>query len=174
MDGRFKRQDARFVFGDDGDSDIALKTDGDLSDAAREVHRAFSRALQNRIANRGVSMGQWYFMRALWEEDGLTQRELSQRVGMMEPTTVTALNNLERCELVQRVRNPHDRRKVNIFLTPKGRALRANILPCADEIAELATKGIPPGDIATAVTVLRRVSANLSAIAMMEPEEEPT
>ncbi|WP_353859253.1 MarR family winged helix-turn-helix transcriptional regulator [Azospirillum formosense] len=132
-----------------------------LPRAVREAHRALTRALQVRIVDHGVSMGQWYFLRALWDEDGLTQRELSQRVGMMEPTTVTALNNLERCDLVQRVRNPHDRRKVNIYLTPKGKALRAEILPCAEEIEESATQGISSDELALTVSVLRRVSANL-------------
>ncbi len=167
MSGRFKRQEAKFILAGNGDSGTApevrddLSAEGNLSYVTREVHRAFSRALQTRITGYGVSMGQWYFLRALWEEDGLTQRELSQRVGMMEPTTVTALNTLERLELVQRVRNPHDRRKVNIFLTPKGRALRDAILPCAAEIAEQATRGIPPDDVARTIGVLRRVSLNL-------------
>ncbi|TWA60688.1 DNA-binding MarR family transcriptional regulator [Azospirillum brasilense] len=135
-----------------------------LPRAVREAHRALTRALQVRIVDHGVSMGQWYFLRALWDEDGLTQRELSQRVGMMEPTTVTALNNLERCDLVQRVRNPHDRRKVNIYLTPKGKALRADILPCAEEIEESATQGVSLDDLALTVSVLRRVSANLGGL----------
>src|SRR5262249_57263649 len=57
----------------------------------RDAHRAFQRLLERRIAAYGVTRGQWYFLRALWNEDGLTQRELSARVGMMEPTTVIAL-----------------------------------------------------------------------------------
>ena len=101
-------------------------SDDSVGYVVRDVHRAFSRSLQAKIAAHGVSMGQWFFLRALWDEDGLTQRELSQRVGMMEPTTVTALNSMERRGLVERVRNPHDRRKVNIYLTPKGRSLRGS------------------------------------------------
>ena len=38
--------------------------------------------------------GQWYFLRVLWITDGLSQRELSARVGMMEPTTVIALRSM--------------------------------------------------------------------------------
>nr|WP_245613173.1 MarR family transcriptional regulator [Skermanella stibiiresistens] len=106
-------------------------------------------------------MGQWFFLRALWDEDGLTQRELSQRVGMMEPTTVTALNSMERRGLVERVRNPHDRRKVNIYLTPKGRGLRDVLLPCAAEVSDLATRGIAPADLALTIDVLHRMIINL-------------
>ena len=56
----------------------------------RDAHRAFQRLLEKRIAPYGVTRGQWYFLRVLWNEDGLSQRELSARVGMMEPTTVIA------------------------------------------------------------------------------------
>src|SRR6266511_889072 len=59
----------------------------------RDAHRAFQRLLERRIAAYGVTRGQWYFLRVLWNEDGLTQRELSARVGMMEPTTVIALRS---------------------------------------------------------------------------------
>lgn len=127
----------------------------------RDLHRAFSRALQHKIAAHGVSMGQWFFLRALWEEDGLTQRELSQRVGMMEPTTVTALNSMERRGLVERVRNPHDRRKVNIYLTPKGRNLRPVLLPFADEINGLAARGVDAQAMAVTLATLQQMMRNL-------------
>ena len=128
----------------------------------RDVHRSLARALQSRIASHGVSMGQWFFLRALWDKDGLTQRELSQRVGMMEPTTVTALNGMERRGLVERVRNTHDRRKVNIYLTPKGRALRDVLLPCSVEVNREATQGVAKDELAMAMDVLRRMAANLT------------
>jgi DNA-binding MarR family transcriptional regulator len=136
-------------------------SDDSVGYVVRDVHRAFSRSLQSKIAAHGVSMGQWFFLRALWDEDGLTQRELSQRVGMMEPTTVTALNSMERRGLVERVRNPHDRRKVNIYLTPKGRSLREVLLPCAAEVSDLATRGIEPADLALAIDLLHRMIINL-------------
>ncbi|MFM2043904.1 MAG: hypothetical protein RLY86_2480 [Pseudomonadota bacterium] len=132
-----------------------------LGHMLRKAHRAYVRALQNRISAHGVSMGQWFFLRALWEEDGLTQRELSQRVGMMEPTTVTALNGMERRGLVQRVRNPQDRRKVNIYLTPRGRELRDVLLPTAAEVEEQATAEIDRTLIAGLMGLLRRIAINL-------------
>ena len=149
----------------DGSEDAADASDGALSFVVREVNRAFARALQTRIARSGVSMGQWFFLRALWEEDGLTQRELSHRVGMMEPTTVTAVNVMEGQGLVQRVRNCHDRRKMNIFLTDKGRALRNSMMPSASEIGQLAIQGISPDELELTLDVQRRVGANLNAAA---------
>jgi DNA-binding MarR family transcriptional regulator len=93
---------------------------------------------------------------------------------MMEPTTVTAVNVMEAQGLVQRVRNSHDRRKMNIFLTDKGRALRDTMMPSASEIAQIAIDGIAPEELDVTLDVLRRVGANLNAAsaAARESEEE--
>ena len=128
----------------------------------RDAQRAISRALAQRIALHGVSIGQWYFLRALWEEDGLTQRQLSHRVGMMEPTTVTALNGMERRGLVARVRNEHDRRKMNIYLTEKGRSLRDKLMDCEEQINAQAVQTITRTDLKTLETGLRQIIDNLA------------
>src|ERR1051325_6588134 len=95
----------------------------------RDAHRAFQHELEKRIARYGVTRGQWYFLRVLWVEDGLTQRELSERVGMMEPTTVMALRGMEKAGLVVRERSRRDRRKALVWLTPKAKRLRSRLLP---------------------------------------------
>jgi DNA-binding MarR family transcriptional regulator len=133
-----------------------------ISQLLRDCHRAVSRSLASRIGAHGVSIGQWYFLRALWEEDGLTQRELSHRVGMMEPTTVTALNGMEKRGLVERVRNARDRRKMNIYLTEKGRSLRSKLMPVEEGINRLAVKGMDEEQQAQFESALRRLLANLS------------
>src|SRR5438552_18277373 len=68
----------------------------------RIAFRSYSRALERRTLPFGISGGQWRFLRVLWAEDGLTQTELSRRVGMREPTTVAAVNGMERAGLVLR------------------------------------------------------------------------
>lgn len=129
----------------------------------RMTHRAFTRVLQARIEPHGVTVGMWYFLRVLWAEDGITQRELSQRIGMMEPTTVTALNNMERRGLIRRSRNPHDRRKINIYLTAKGRALRTRLMPLAMEVNAVALQDFSPLEIDTLRTLLGRARTRLAA-----------
>lgn len=102
--------------------DVQFDSETSVGYLLRDTYRAFTKILQARISAHGVTIGQWYFLRVLWDEGGLTQRELSLRVGMMEPTTVTALNGMEKRGYVKRVRNTEDKRKVNIYLTEKGQA----------------------------------------------------
>jgi DNA-binding MarR family transcriptional regulator len=129
----------------------------------RQTHRAFTRALQARIAPHGVSIGMWYFLRVLWQEDGISQRELSQRVGMMEPTTASALNNMERKGFVRRLRNRTDRRVVNVFLTERGHALRRELLPLAADVNDVAVRGLSVDDLGRLRALLGKLQAGLDS-----------
>ena len=128
----------------------------------RIAFRAFSRHLERRTLAAGVTSGQWPFLRALWNEEGMTQHELSRRVGMQDPTTVSALNTLERAGLVRREPSREDRRKTNVFLTENGRALRETMMERVAEVNELAIRGVDPHDMAIARRVLTRISENLA------------
>ncbi|MBN8937117.1 MAG: hypothetical protein J0I13_12770, partial [Rhizobiales bacterium] len=46
---------------------------GSVGYLVRDANRAFQRLLEKRVAPHGVTRGQWYFLRALWVEDGLSQ-----------------------------------------------------------------------------------------------------
>jgi DNA-binding MarR family transcriptional regulator len=130
----------------------------------RDAHRAFQRLLERRIAAYGVTRGQWYFLRVLWITDGLSQRELSARVGMMEPTTVIALRSMERAGLIRRVRSEDDRRKVRVSLTAKAKRLRNELLTAARIITEEAEAGISARDLGAFRRVAARMTANLDRI----------
>jgi DNA-binding MarR family transcriptional regulator len=130
----------------------------------RDAHRAFQRLLERRIAPFGVTRGQWYFLRVLWISDGLSQRELSARVGMMEPTTVIALRSMERTGLIRRVRGADDRRKMRVFLTAKAKRLRNELLTLARGIVEDAGQGIAARDLASFRRIIALMTANLDRI----------
>jgi DNA-binding MarR family transcriptional regulator len=127
----------------------------------RDAHRAFQRLLERRIAPHGVTRGQWYFLRVLWTEDGLSQRELSARVGMMEPTTVIALRSMEKAGLVRRVRSKDDRRVTHVWLTSKAKRMRSRLLGIARGINKDADIGIDRNDIDIFRRVIARMTANL-------------
>jgi MarR family transcriptional regulator, organic hydroperoxide resistance regulator len=130
----------------------------------RDAHRAFQRLLERRIAAYGVTRGQWYFLRVLWTEDGLSQRELSARVGMMEPTTVIALRSMEKSGLIRRVRSADDKRRSHVWLTPKAQGMRNELLAVARGITDQAEDGISRDDLALFRRVIARMTANLDRI----------
>ncbi len=133
-----------------------------LAHLVKDAMRGLMRALQMRQAAHSVSFGHWSFLRILWEADGLTQRELSERAGLQEPTTYAALKAMEKLGLVTRRQLPDSRKKVYVFLTPKGRALRPMLVPLAEEVNEVALAGISPEDIAATRRTLLVMIENLA------------
>jgi DNA-binding MarR family transcriptional regulator len=130
----------------------------------RDANRALQRLLERRIAPYGVTRGQWYFLRVLWEDDGLSQRELSDRVGMMEPTTVVALRTMEKSGLIRRVRSEDDKRKAQVWLTAKAKRLRSQLLRVARRITEQGEAGIDRKELDTFHQVIVRMTANIDRI----------
>lgn len=129
----------------------------------RQIYRGFARSLERRIARDGVSIGMWFVLRMLWEEDGLTQREISERVGINGPTVVMAINNMEGAGLVKRTPNQEDRRKTNVFLTKRGHQLKKRLWPMAKEVYAVAFKNISRKDIDAIGRFLTQVWVNLEA-----------
>ena len=129
----------------------------------RATHRALQRFLQLKIEPHGVSLGMWYFLRALWHEDGLTQRELSRRVGTMEPTTLSAILNMEKKGLVRRAQNKEDRRKWHVHLTAKGRALKVELIPLARDVVDTAAQSLSRKEIKQLMDGLAEIQNNLHA-----------
>jgi MarR family transcriptional regulator, organic hydroperoxide resistance regulator len=133
-----------------------------LAHLVKDVTRAFIRALQSRLNRHDVSFGHWAFLRILWERDGLTQRELSDQAGVMEPTTFAAIKAMEKLGYVVRVRRPDNRRNVYIHLTPKGRQLKTKLVPLAEEVNAIGIAGVKPDDVATTRLTLLAMLENLA------------
>ena len=133
-----------------------------LAHLVKDATRALLRALQMRLAAHSVSLGHWTFLRILWEKDGLTQKELSERAGVMEPTTFSALKAMERFGTITRRRLPGNRKKVFIHLTPKGRLLKSKLVPLAEAVNAVAARNVKAADIATTRQTLLSIIENLA------------
>jgi DNA-binding MarR family transcriptional regulator len=132
-----------------------------IAHVVREAARAFVRALTLRLAEHGVSFGHWAFLRILWQRDGLTQRELSEMAGVMEPTTFAALKAMEELGYVARRQVPGNRKNVYVHLTAQGRALEKKLVPLAEDVNKVATRGVKAGELATTRRVLLAMLDNL-------------
>ena len=133
-----------------------------MAHLVKDATRALVRSLQMRLAKHEVSFGHWTFLRILWERDGLTQRELSREAGVMEPTTFTALKAMESRGYIVRRQLAGNRRKVHIFLTASGRALKRTLVPLAEAVNRAAVRGVTSADIAATRRTLMSMLVNLA------------
>ena len=133
-----------------------------LAHLVKDATRALVRALSTRLAGHKVSFGHWAFLRILWERDGITQRELSEQAGVMEPTTFTAVKAMERLGYVVRRKVSGDQKRVYVHLTRRGRLLKSELVPLAESVNEIAIRGVKSADVNVARRVLLAIIYNLA------------
>ncbi len=129
----------------------------------RDMHRTFTRCLEQRISTYGITTNMWFYLRALWENDGATPRELSELLGIKGPTTNQALGDLERRGLISRERDTTDRRLVRIRLTPAGVELKNTLLTFAVEVQDIALSDVSEEEAEIFRDVLQRMKTSLGA-----------
>ncbi len=89
-----------------------------------KLHRQRADVLLNEI---GLHVGQEMILCALWENEGVTQTELAERL-LIQPATVTnTLKRLEREGFVYREEDPDDQRVSRVFVTEAGRNLKTAV-----------------------------------------------
>lgn len=135
--------------------------DQGCSHRMREITKLFARPLLLRLNRHGVTFGEWRFLRVLWERDGISQSELSDLLGMTSAATVFSVNLLERDGFAERVPDSTDRRRMLIYLTPKGRALRERLMPYARSIRLAAFAGFSEREMRQLDLMLDRIKSNL-------------
>lgn len=133
-----------------------------LAHIVKDTTRAFVRALQSRLTDHAIPFGQWAFLRVLWEKDGLTQRQLSEEAGVMEPTTFAAVRAMEAQGFVERRRMPGNNKNNYVYLTERGAELRFALIPLAQEVNKIGVRGVSAADLATTKRVLLCIIANLA------------
>lgn len=142
------------------------QTEERIARLVRLAARAFNRSLQMRLNTEGVTFGQWIFLRILWTNDGLSQRELSEKAHLTEPTAHTALLRMEELGFINRRNVGNNKRRQHAFLTNRGWALRDKLEPMAVETNELALDGLEEDE----VRILRHALSTM--IRNLERDEE--
>src|SRR3982751_6099000 len=132
-----------------------------------ETAHALRRAFDRRAVGLGVTRAQWKVLFKLTRTPELRQIELADMLEI-EPITLTRIiDRLEEAGLVERARDPADRRAWRLHVTAKAQPLIEKLHLLADEMIADAFSGIDPSDIAIARAVLERVRENASKAATM-------
>ncbi len=104
---------------------------------AAKLHRG---VVARHLTEVGLHVGQELLLLELAGSDGLSQRELSERLGVEQATVAVALRRLEAAGFVERHTSPNDGRVRNAVLTGKGEGVLADI-HAAWDAAEQALTG---------------------------------
>jgi DNA-binding MarR family transcriptional regulator len=99
------------------------KTSREIFRALRRIMRAVELHSHSLIQRVGVTVPQLLLMQTLREPRELSAGELARRIHLSQGTITDLLIRLEKRQLIQRLRDPQDRRRIQVRLTPNGEAL---------------------------------------------------
>jgi DNA-binding MarR family transcriptional regulator len=136
-------------------------SDERMAHLIKDAFRRTSRCLQTRLAAHGLSYSHWTMLRILWQGDGLTQRQLSDQAGVTEPSTFAALQAMEKLGYISRQKMPDNNKQIRVFLTPTGAALRSLAVSAAEEVNNIALRGVSQEDAAATRRTLLAMIENL-------------
>ncbi len=88
----------------------------------RRAWYGLNQAFRRRIAHLGVTPDQFTVMRTLLENQGVTQRELTELMSSDPNTVASLLERMERAGLVERQAHEKDRRANRLRLRPNGKS----------------------------------------------------
>lgn len=135
-----------------------MKREESLGYVVNHVARQMARGLRDAIAPYGVVPGQFAQLLALYEQDHVTQQELSEIVEVEQPTMANTLRRMERDGLIERVSHPDDGRKQLIVLTDRARGLEADLTAAAQRVNDHAMATLSDARRRTLLGLLHEVS----------------
>src|SRR6185369_11328982 len=119
---------------------------------AKAYQRAWA-VMREEIEPYDLTPPQFALLAFLWQQDGLTQVELSEK-GQIDRSTIGGLiDRLERNGLLERRQHPQDRRAYRIYLTEQGKTMEDTLSACAERSLQRITAGL----CETEVVELRRL-----------------
>lgn len=124
---------------------------------ANHMARLFAIGLSRRIQPFNLAPAQFMTLLELWAEDGLTQKQLVDRLDVEQATMANTLARMERDRLIVRKPHPSDARAQQVWLTPKGRSLEQSAKVEAQAQNEMALSELSSREKAVFIDLMRRV-----------------
>lgn len=130
------------------------------------IHRtalALKAALQRRFKESGyeITGEQWGILRHLWEEEGISQREIGEKASKDKPNITRMLDALENKRLILRQPDSQDRRKFCVYLTKEGKQLHECLFPLVKDLRDRITRDLSPSEIDLLMKVLNKINQNI-------------
>jgi MarR family transcriptional regulator for hemolysin len=128
----------------------------EIGETAHALRKAFDRL----AVGLGVTRAQWKVLFKLTRHPGLRQVELADILELEPITLCRIVDRLEEARLVERTRDPDDRRAWRLNVTEEAQPLIAKLQAVGSELVDQVFAGIDPRDIETARKVLAQAREN--------------
>lgn len=131
-----------------------------ISDVSRLMRRRFD----ERARQVGATRAQWRTLTTLSRNEGINQGALADLLEVEPITLCRMIDRLEESDLVERRRDPSDRRAWQLFLTDKSKPILDELRDLADDLFDQMLLGMDEPARAALVDALDLIRANLTAL----------
>jgi DNA-binding MarR family transcriptional regulator len=139
-----------------------VRSDGEqLVTSVHEVMRLVLHRLHPVLEDEGISMGQFWSLHLVSALPDASVTDIARHLSVSCPTVSASVDQLEESGLIARRRSTHDRRSVELSLTPKGRRVEARVWAALGGTMAEAAGDLPRADVAVAVRVFQGLSRRL-------------
>lgn len=128
-----------------------------------ETSHALRRAFDREASQVGVTRPQWRVLAHLEHRPGRRQVELAERMDIEPITLCRIVDRLEEAKLVERRRDPQDRRAWQLYLTPKAEPVVRKLHGLAESMAERVFAGLDQATLETVKAALATIRDNVQA-----------
>jgi DNA-binding MarR family transcriptional regulator len=144
---------------------MVMKMEFKLNDSLGFILSRTNTKLKNELFQRfkdyDVTPEQWAVLNCLWEQEGITPKELADSIVKDKPNTNRILEKLQLKQLIIRKPHPVDKRAFQIFLTDRGWELREQLIPKAKELLGKATTGMEEHNVTELKNMLNQIYYNI-------------
>jgi MarR family transcriptional regulator for hemolysin len=126
--------------------------------ASKTIQQAFDLELQIRV---GVTLAQWRAINILRLQNGVTQREIANKLSLDASSIIPLIDRLERKGLVKRRADADDRRINRLYLTERAESLLDPMFECAMSVKKILTKDISDYQLKVLQYCIGRITQNL-------------
>ncbi|MDP1026142.1 MarR family transcriptional regulator [Sphingomonas sp. KR1UV-12] len=140
----------------------------DLAFLIGDVSRLMRRRFDERARQVGATRQQWRVLLKLARHEGATQGTLAELLEVEPITLCRMVDRLADAGLVERRRDPADRRAWNIFLTERAHPMLDRLRGVADDLFGEVLGGIDAAALAAMKDTLGQLHTNLQAASPKE------
>jgi len=126
-----------------------------------KVERTIKNIHDRRFQELGITVSQASLLHQLWHKDGMTQKEIQEKLSMRGASVSGLVDVLLKKGLIERKQDEEDARFKRLYLTEKGREIEGKTIRLMMELDEEIMEGFTEEENAMLICWMRKLQCNL-------------
>lgn len=136
-----------------------------------EINREYGKSCFRQIHDIGIQPGQMPIVMIVYGNDGCSQKEIAQKMGVKPPTVNISIQRLEKADIVCRRRDAKDQRIMRVYLTDYGRKIVEGIKQQSRKIEKVMFSNFSDTELCLMRRFFEQILENIDQIAAQQSED---